>query len=85
VVKLKSGAGYFSKASYSIKVRKEGYNEVVIPVEFKLNGWYFGNLLFGGFPGLLVADPLTGAMWRLKWCVSSRKPAVRLSVSFTST
>lgn len=66
VVKLKAGAGYFAKASYSVKIVKEGYQEVIVPVEFKLNGWYFGNLLFGGFLGLLVIDPLTGAMWRPK-------------------
>jgi len=30
-----------------------------------LNGWYIGNLLFGGLIGLLIVDPLTGAMWTL--------------------
>jgi hypothetical protein len=30
-----------------------------------LNGWYLGNLLFGGLVGLLVVDPATGAMFRL--------------------
>lgn len=65
-VKLNAGAGYFAKASYTIKVTKEGYQDVTIPVEFKLNGWYFGNLLLGGVIGLLIVDPITGAMWRLK-------------------
>ncbi len=37
------------------------------PVTFdtKLDGWYFGNLIFGGLLGILIIDPATGAMWRL--------------------
>ena len=30
-----------------------------------LNGWYIGNVVFGGLIGLLIVDPETGAMWRL--------------------
>lgn len=30
-----------------------------------MNGWYIGNLLFGGIIGLLIVDPATGAMWTL--------------------
>ena len=42
-----------------------GYKERVVPVHFKMNGWYAGNLLFGGFIGLLIVDPATGAMWKI--------------------
>ena len=65
-VKLKAGAGYFSKAKYSVKLSSQGFKEEVIPVSFKMNGWYFGNLLFGGVLGLLIIDPATGAMWKLR-------------------
>ena len=65
IVKLKSGAGFFSKQSYTVKLSLEGYNEKIIPVQCDLNGWYFGNIIFGGFIGLLIVDPATGAMYRL--------------------
>jgi hypothetical protein len=62
---LKSGAGFFSKAEYQVKISANGYSEQIIPVTYKLNGWYFGNLLIGGFLGMLIVDPATGAMWKL--------------------
>jgi hypothetical protein len=38
-----------------------------VPLTAKINGWYFGNLLFGGIiVGMLIVDPATGAMWTLK-------------------
>lgn len=64
-VKLKPGAGYFSRAAYQVKLNSTGYAEQIIPVNFKLNGWYFGNLLIGGVLGMLIIDPATGAMWTL--------------------
>jgi len=62
---LKSGAGYFSKAKYDVKISAPGYADKTVPVYFKVNGWYWGNLLFGGPLGLLIIDPLTGAMWKI--------------------
>jgi len=64
-VTLKSSAGFFSKAEYQVKVSLPGYAEQVIPVNYRLNGWYFGNLLIGGWIGMLIIDPATGAMWKL--------------------
>jgi len=64
-IKLKSGSGFFGRARYQIKFFKEGYETKTIPVEFKLNGWYFGNLLFGGLIGMIIVDPATGAMYRI--------------------
>lgn len=63
---LKSGAGFFSKARYQVTFEKIGYDKKVVPVEFKLNGWYFGNIIFGGPIGLLIIDPATGAMFKLE-------------------
>lgn len=65
-VTLKSGAGYFSKAEYKVKITAPGFGQQIIPVNYKLNGWYFGNLLFGGLIGMLIVDPATGAMWKLQ-------------------
>ncbi len=65
-LKLKSGSGFFSKARYQVTFDKVGYDKKVVPVEFKLNGWYFGNIIFGGPLGLLIIDPATGAMFKLE-------------------
>lgn len=64
-VTLKSRAGYFARAEYQVKLSSPGYDEQIIPVYYKLNGWYFGNLLHGGLIGMLIIDPATGAMWKL--------------------
>jgi hypothetical protein len=65
VMSLKSGDGFFGKQSYRVKLSLNGYDEKIIPVECTLNGWYIGNVFFGGLIGLLVVDPSTGAMYRL--------------------
>lgn len=64
-VQLKSGAGYFSPAEYTVKFTKPGHGEQIVPIHFALNGWYFGNILLGGAIGMLVVDPLTGGMWKV--------------------
>jgi len=64
-MKLKSGSGFFGKESYTIVLNMEGYEAKKITLDCKLNGWYFGNLLFGGLIGLLIVDPATGAMYKL--------------------
>ena len=63
---LKSGAGFFSKARYQVEFSKPGYDKRVVPVEYKIDGWYFGNLVFGGFIGFLIVDPASGAMYKLE-------------------
>ena len=63
--KLKSGDGFFAMQSYQVKISLAGYNDKVIPVSCKLNGWYIGNIFIGGLIGWLIVDPATGAMWRL--------------------
>ena len=64
-VTLKSGSGFFSKAEYQVKLSSPGFAEKVVPINYKLNGWYFGNILIGGIIGMLIIDPATGAMWKL--------------------
>lgn len=65
VVRLPSGAGYFSRAQYEITARKDGYAPSKQFIEAKLKtGWYWGgNFLIGGAIGWLLVDPVTGAMW----------------------
>ena len=64
-VTLKRGAGYFKAESYTVKVSKEGYTPKDITVTGSVNGWYVANILFGGLIGLLIVDPITGAMYDL--------------------
>jgi hypothetical protein len=37
----------------------------LLKIKSKIDGWYFGNLIFGGLIGLVIVDPLTGSMWTL--------------------
>lgn len=64
-ITLSSSEGYFKPAKYTIEFRRNGVVQSV-PLSAKINGWYFGNLLFGGIiVGMLIVDPATGAMWTL--------------------
>lgn len=62
---LKRSGGYFTGAKYRIVIEKEGYKNAEVEVKSTINGWYFGNFVFGGLLGLLIIDPATGAMWTL--------------------
>jgi hypothetical protein len=64
-LKLRSAAGFFKKESYKIKFQLNGFGAKIVPLECKVNGWYFGNILIGGLIGMLIVDPATGAMYRL--------------------
>lgn len=64
-VTLKRGAGYFKAEKYTIHIEKEGYAPKDLIVTGSMNGWYVANLLFGGLVGLLIVDPVTGAMYDL--------------------
>ena len=76
---LRYGAGYFSSAQYTFQFEKEGYVPYTKTERAGFNGWYFGNFLFGGPLGLLVVDPATGAMWKMKDMVcGSLEPMTQL-------
>ncbi len=62
---LKSSAGFFKPATYQIEASQDGYHTANGSIVAKMNGWYVGNLLFGGLIGILIVDPATGAMWKL--------------------
>ncbi len=65
-VNLKASSGFFRKASYTIKFEKKGYKDSVYTLTSTLDGWYFGNLISGNIIiGMLIIDPITGAMWQL--------------------
>ncbi|MCG8529089.1 MAG: hypothetical protein MI749_00325 [Desulfovibrionales bacterium] len=70
-VTLKSGAGFFSGATYKITMKKPGHDPKIITVDSTLDGWYIGNILIGGLIGMLIVDPATGAMWKLPEAASA--------------
>ncbi len=61
---IKRGASYFSPHAYTVKMTKDGYSEKTVPLDPSLNGWYFANIILGGFLGMIIVDPLTGGMYR---------------------
>jgi len=62
-VTLKRGGGYFKPATYVFKGSLPGEPVRVIKLKHGINGWYWGNILFGGLIGMVIVDPITGAMW----------------------
>lgn len=66
IVNLKSGGGFFQNARYQVQLTKDSFTSKTVELRATINGWYFGNLLLGGLLGLLIIDPATGAMYKLK-------------------
>lgn len=62
---LKSGSSFFRRELYTLKFSRDGYTPKTSELTSSVNGWYFGNLVFGGLIGMLIVDPATGAMYRL--------------------
>lgn len=69
-VTLNSSSGYFYGATYYIKFSREGSKDTYSIIDSTINGWYWGNILFGGIIGFLIIDPATGAMWKLPEYIS---------------
>lgn len=64
-VTLSAGAGYFDGEEYVIKYTKDGYSTRTQTLASGVDGWYWGNIIFGGLIGMLIVDPATGAMFTL--------------------
>ena len=82
-VTLKSGNGYFSGQTYTLRFKKDGYPDKSVKLDSSLSGWYWGNIVFGGLIGMLIVDPATGAMYKLPESVSADmgKPVATTSQS----
>lgn len=63
--KLKASNKYMSGERYTVTISKPGYGDEVSYIESKMEELYWGNILFGGLVGMLVIDPLTGAMFKI--------------------
>ena len=64
-ITLPANTGFFNPARYSIEFEADGYCPGFTTLSAELDGWYIGNVIFGGLLGWLIIDPATGAMWRL--------------------
>lgn len=53
-----------SKKEYAVKIELPGYYPYELKLKRELDGWFFGNLLFGGIIGIIV-DASNGAMYKL--------------------
>ncbi len=65
IVYLDSGNGYFKRASYTVHFKKKGFWVKSATLNPQVNSWYWGNLFLGGLIGMLIIDPVTGAMYKL--------------------
>jgi hypothetical protein len=65
VAKLPVKFGYFKGPNYRLEFSMPGRAPAVVNLDSSVSGWYFGNLAFGGLIGMLIVDPLTGAMYNL--------------------
>lgn len=74
-VSLKAGAGYFKGEQYTIAFQKDGFTSQTTTVDTSVDGWYWGNIVFGGLIGLFAVDPATGAMYKLPENASASLPA----------
>ena len=64
-VSLERSSGYFKAENYKLVFEETGYYTGETRLKGSINGWYWGNFVFGGLIGLLAVDPATGAMWTL--------------------
>ncbi|MBN2167240.1 MAG: hypothetical protein JW717_13270 [Marinilabiliaceae bacterium] len=65
-VNLSAKSGFFNSEKYSVLFTMDNYDLETVPIEFNIDGWYFGNIFLGGLIGMLIVDPATGAMWSPK-------------------
>jgi hypothetical protein len=56
---------YFQGQTYRLVFEMPGHPATEVKLDSSLSGWYLGNVVFGGLIGLLIVDPMTGAMYNL--------------------
>jgi hypothetical protein len=65
VVKLKRASAVVLPARYTATVDAPGYQPQKVDIGYCMNPWALGNIVLGGFVGLIV-DDASGAMWKPK-------------------
>ena len=65
VAQLPTKFGYFKSQNYRLVFEMPEHTTAEVNLTSSVSGWYFANLVFGGAIGMLIVDPLTGAMFNL--------------------
>jgi len=65
IAQLPTRYGYFKGQQYRLVFELPAHQSAAVSLKSTVSGWYAGNLLFGGLIGMLIVDPLTGAMYNL--------------------
>jgi len=65
VAQLTTKYGYFRGQQYRLVFELPEHATAQVNLKSELSGWYAGNIVFGGLIGMLIVDPLTGAMYNL--------------------
>ncbi|TMJ00345.1 MAG: hypothetical protein E6G97_19365 [Alphaproteobacteria bacterium] len=65
VAQLNTKYRYFKGQTYRLVFELPGHANAEVRLDSSLSRWYFGNIVFGGLIGMLIVDPLTGAMYNL--------------------
>lgn len=65
-VNLKRHRTFFVGERYKLSFEAPGHHPSQTEVKSTINGWYAGNVIFGGLIGVLIVDPATGALFTLK-------------------
>ena len=65
IAQLPTHFGYFKAQEYRLVFELPSYVTTEAYLESSVSGWYYVNLVFGGLIGMLIVDPLTGAMFNL--------------------
>lgn len=52
------------KQAYNVKIELEGYLPYELKIKRDMDGWFIGNILFGGLIGIIV-DASNGSMYKL--------------------
>jgi hypothetical protein len=53
------------KDKHVVRIEMDGYQPFELPIARATSGWVWGNLVFGGIPGLAV-DAITGGLYKLR-------------------
>ncbi len=64
-IRLDTSPSYFVPAAYTFTFSRNGKVVGSQMLTARVSGWYAGNILIGGLIGLVIVDPLTGAMYTL--------------------
>jgi hypothetical protein len=55
---------FTGKTEYAVKIEMEGFYPYEVKIKREMDGWFLGNIIFGGIIGIIV-DASNGSMYKL--------------------